>query len=70
MSRSPDSCAHPHRTDGVCDACGHCVHEVVLNGACFFCGTTELDRVALSPKPAEELVPAERLVRRKPDPGA
>lgn len=63
----PGTCAHLRRTDGVCDACGDCVHEVVLNGACFFCESTELDGVALSPKPADELVPVERLVRKKPD---
>jgi hypothetical protein len=68
MAGEAASCVHAHRTDGVCDACGHCIHEVVLNGACFFCGASELDGVALSPKPAEELVPAERLVRRRRDP--
>jgi hypothetical protein len=36
-----------------------------LNGACYFCGTTELDPVALSPKkPA--VIPPDRLVRKKP----
>ena len=55
-------CAHTERRDGVCVACGHCLHEVILNGACYYCGTTDLDPVALSPK---KLVSAERLVRKK-----
>lgn len=60
------SCAHAARVDGVCIACGHCLHEVILNRACYFCGSTALDGVALSPKPAEQIVPASRLVRRMP----
>jgi hypothetical protein len=66
----PAPCAHLDRVDGICTACGHCLHEVVLNGACFFCGTTELDAIALSPKPADQIVPAGRLVRRKPPSGS
>jgi hypothetical protein len=50
----------------VCDACGHCDHEVVLNGACFFCGTTDLDPVAMSPKKPPALIAPERLARKKP----
>ena len=61
------ACQHLHRKDGVCVACGHCLHEVILNGACYFCGSTDIDAVAISPKPAGELVPAQRLVRKKPD---
>jgi hypothetical protein len=57
------TCPHLERTDGVCTRCGHCAHEVILNGACYACGTTELDPVAASPKPAAEIVPAARLVR-------
>lgn len=46
---------------------GHepCSHDVILNGACFYCGTTDLDPVAISPKPADQIVPADRL-RRAP----
>jgi hypothetical protein len=62
-------CTHPERVDGVCTSCGDCLHEVILNGACFFCGSTALDGVALSPKPAEQIVPAARLVRKKPGSG-
>jgi hypothetical protein len=51
------------RVDGVCAACGDCIHEIVLNGACLACGSTDIDRVARSPRP--ELVPAARLTRRK-----
>ena len=42
-----------------------CEHDVVLNGACFYCGSTDLDGLALSPKPAAEFIPASRLVRGK-----
>ena len=27
------ACTHDKRTNGVCDACGHCEHDVILNGA-------------------------------------
>jgi hypothetical protein len=48
----------------VCVECGHCLHEVILNGACFLCGTTDLDPIALSPKkPA--MIPPSSLVRKK-----
>jgi hypothetical protein len=47
----------------VCVACGHCGHEVILNGACLACGTTEIDPVAQSPRP--ELIPPDRLARKK-----
>lgn len=40
-----------------------CDHDVILNGACFYCGTTELDGVQMSPKPADEFIPASRLSR-------
>ena len=58
-------CPHTERREGVCVTCGHCLHEVILNGACYLCGTTELDPIALSPKPAA-LIAAEQLVRKKP----
>lgn len=43
-------CLHPDEVEGVCTTCGHCNHDVVLNGACFLCGATDLDPIALSPK--------------------
>ena len=58
-------CAHLERREGVCVAYGHCLHEVILNGACFLCGSTDLDPIALSPKPAH-LIAADQLVRKKP----
>ena len=58
-------CPHAHRTHGVCDACGHCEHDVILNGACFYCGTTDLDPVALSPKKPATLIAPDQLVRKK-----
>ena len=57
-------CPHTERREGVCVACGDCLHEVILNGACFLCGTTDLDPIALSKKPVEApLVPPDRLTR-------
>ena len=58
------TCSHAERAEGVCVACGHCEHALILNGACYFCGTTDLDPIALSPK-KDGLVPAEQLVRKK-----
>jgi len=58
-------CAHVAREAGVCVGCGHCEHAVILNGACYFCGTTELDPIAMSPKPPSVIRP-EQLVRKKP----
>lgn len=49
----------------MCEACGHCAHEVILNKACFYCGTTDLDPVALSPRPPPAVIDPSRLVRRK-----
>ena len=55
------ACAHERRSDeGLCPDCGDCTHEIVLNGACFACGSTDL-----KPKPkAERLIPPERLRKR------
>jgi hypothetical protein len=61
-----DACHHTERREGVCTACGDCAHEVILNGACFLCGTTELDPIAMSPKRLPALIPAELLARKKP----
>jgi hypothetical protein len=58
------TCPHVERVEGVCARCGHCLHDVILNAACMYCGTTDLDPVALSPKkPA--VIPAQALVRKK-----
>jgi hypothetical protein len=59
------TCAHGVRESGICIRCGHCDHELLLNGACYFCGTTDLDPIALSPK-KPPLIAADQLVRRKP----
>jgi hypothetical protein len=58
------TCPHRERDEGVCVACGHCAHEVILNAACFLCGTTDLDPIALSPKKPLVIPPA-ALVRKK-----
>lgn len=58
-------CTHDERREGVCVACGHCLHEVILNGACFLCGTTDLDPVALSPKKPTALITPDQLARKK-----
>ncbi|HEX2690548.1 MAG TPA: hypothetical protein VHN14_28225 [Kofleriaceae bacterium] len=58
------TCPHRERDAGVCTQCGHCDHELILNGACYFCGTTDLDPIALSPKkPA--VIPPQQLIRKK-----
>ena len=58
------TCAHAARANGICVRCGHCEHEVILNGACYYCNTTDLDPIALSPKkPA--VIPPSQLVRKK-----
>jgi hypothetical protein len=59
------TCPHARRDAGICVRCGHCDHELILNGACYFCGTTELDPIALSPKKPAVISP-DRLVRKKP----
>ena len=60
-----EACNHTERREGVCTACGDCIHEVILNGACFLCGTTELDPIAMSPKKLAALIPADSLARKK-----
>ena len=60
----PATCRHTERQDGVCRACGHCSHEVILNGACYFCGSTEVDGASISPRPTDAIIPASQLVRR------
>jgi hypothetical protein len=69
MTRPPPgfgdpTCPHVERVEGVCVACGHCAHEVILNGACFLCGTTDLDPIALSPKKPPGLIAPSRLTRK------
>jgi hypothetical protein len=44
----------------------HYAHEIILNAACFICGTTELDPIALSPKKPQPLISADQLSRKKP----
>lgn len=57
-------CAHDVRDDdGVCTACGHCAHTLILNAACYYCGSTDLDPIALSPKQPATLIPLDRLRR-------
>ena len=60
-------CPHLERVEGVCVACGHCLHELILNRACYHCGATDLDPAELSRKPASDVVPADRLRRRRGD---
>jgi hypothetical protein len=67
MDERPATCPHLDRVDGVCPSCGDCTHEVVLNGACFHCGSTDLDAIARSPKPAGDFVPATRLGKPRED---
>jgi hypothetical protein len=60
------SCAHLEREAGVCLRCGHCEHALILNAACYFCGTTDLDPIAMSPKKPPAVIPPAQLVRKKP----
>lgn len=64
MTDTPPPCPHTERKEGVCVVCGDCLHEVVLNGACFLCGTTDLDPIAMSPKKSGLIAPGQ-LVRKK-----
>ena len=57
------ACPHSVRETGVCVRCGHCEHDLILNGACYFCGTTDLDPIAMSPKQPAVIAP-DRLVRK------
>lgn len=60
-----EACPHTERREGVCTVCGDCLHEVILNGACFLCGTTDLDPIALSPKKSAALIAPDQLTRKK-----
>lgn len=60
------TCPHVERDDGVCVRCGHCAHEVILNGACFICGSTDLDPIALSNKPVPLIAPDSLVRKGKP----
>jgi hypothetical protein len=48
-------CTHPERSEGKCPTCGLCEHDLVLNGACYYCGDTDL-KVTIKP-PQDNLVP-------------
>ena len=58
----PD-CRHPEVSESVCAVCGACVHDFVLNGACYACGATDIEVTVKSA--ATDLVPAGNLVRPK-----
>ena len=61
-----EPCPHPSYHDGRCTVCGQaCEHDIILNGACYHCGSTELDGVALSPKPRDQLIPSAHLLRTR-----
>ena len=65
MSSPQASCSHTERIEGRCTACGHCLHDVILNGACYICGSTDIDGASVSPKPGSQIIPPSRLVRDK-----
>ena len=59
------ACNHPARDDrGICTTCGDCLHDVVLNGVCVYCGSKDIDPRKASPKPPA-LIPATDLVKKK-----
>jgi flavoprotein len=59
----PPRCAHIEVVEGRCAGCGECVHEVILNGACYHCRATELAVTVEPVRQTAKLVPAERLRR-------
>lgn len=58
-------CPHLEVEESRCVACGACVHDVVLNGACYHCGATDIE-VTVKPA-AEAIIAPDRLVRRDDD---
>jgi hypothetical protein len=50
----------------MCVDCRTCVHELVLNRVCYFCGQRGV-QVTVAPTP-EPVVPAARLRARRPEP--
>jgi DNA polymerase II large subunit len=56
-------CAHLEVQQSRCVECGACLHEAVLNGACYYCGAVDID-VTVKPA-ATPIIPADRLVRDK-----
>jgi hypothetical protein len=64
VGHGDSTCEHLVRETGICVRCGHCDHELILNGACYFCGTTELDPIALSPK-KPSVIPPDHLLRKR-----
>jgi len=56
-------CEHTRDDRGVCTLCGDCAHDVILNGACLYCGATDIDPVARSPR--QDLIPPDRLRRSR-----
>jgi len=63
MDSPADCCPHPERDDrGICTACGHCLHDVVLNGECVHCGASGV--AASKQTEGPPIVPASRLRRK------
>jgi hypothetical protein len=59
-----DACKHPEHEVGPCPVCGACAHELVLNGACYYCGATDLVIDHKKDAPSD-FVPVESLRRRR-----
>lgn len=55
-----EPCTHSD-APGPCPHCGHCGHEMILNGACFYCGEANPE-VTNKPKD-NDLVPVSQLTR-------
>lgn len=56
------TCTHPERDDhGLCTTCGDCLHDVILNGTCVYCGSRDIDPRKASPKPEPLISPASLL---------
>jgi hypothetical protein len=59
---APAHCDHPDVVEGRCSLCGECLHEVVLNRVCYFCGALDPPVTVKSTDPP--IVPTDRLRRR------
>jgi hypothetical protein len=54
-------CDHPDVVEGRCSQCGACLHDVVLNRVCYFCGA--VDPPVSVKATSSDVVSADRLRR-------
>lgn len=63
MDGSSARCDHREVVEGRCSHCGACLHEVVLNRVCYFCGAVD-PPVTVRPAEPPAVVSVDRLRRR------